>query len=263
MEKVAKIKTGENLKIPVKKVVDELGGFGKFVKTGDVVMLKPNFNTADPPPASTDVEFLKVTVELVYEAGAKLVMIGESSTMSMNSRKIMKATGAFELLEMKKPPRIYIFEEEKWVKREVKNAKYLRSVHTPEIVDRPDKLIFLPCLKTHKYAQFTGALKLSVAFMKPFERISLHARHLQEKIAELNTLFNPDLVIMDARNCFITDGPSYGKVEEPNFVLASKGRVAIDIEGVKIIQSYKGNSLQGIKPEELPQIKYARELGIS
>jgi len=124
-------------------------------------------------------------------------------------------------------------------------------------------LILLPCLKTHSYAQFTGALKLSVGFIKPSERVHLHLSHLQEKIAALNKIIHPDLIIMDARKCFIREGPSEGEVKEPNLILASRDRVAIDIEGIKIIQSFEGNSLIGIDPWELPQIKRAVEFGIS
>jgi uncharacterized protein (DUF362 family) len=45
-------------------------------------------------------------------------------------------------------------------------------------------------------------------------------------------------------------------------ILASEDRIAIDVEGIKIIQSFKGNSLKGINPWNLPQIKRAVELGI-
>jgi uncharacterized protein (DUF362 family) len=262
MEKVYKEKVTDNLKETIVEVVKSLGGFEKLIDEGDVVFLKPNFNTADPFPASTDLEFLKVVTELIYKAGAKMVMIGESSTMSMNTRKIMEEIGVFELQEMKKPPRIYVFEEEKWEKVSIPKAKYLRNVTIPTIQKRADKLIYLPCLKTHMYAQLTGALKLSVGFMKPFERLALHMRNIQEKIAELNTLFQPDLVIMDARKCFINRGPSEGELKNPNLILASKSRVAIDIEGVKIIQSYPGNSLKGIDANNLPQIDKAVELKV-
>ncbi|TRZ64001.1 MAG: DUF362 domain-containing protein [Spirochaetia bacterium] len=255
MNKVGKInlKNGINLKDAVLKVVDEIGGFKKFIKTGDVVFLKPNYNTADPSPASTSVDFLKVAVELSYDFGAKLVMIGESSTMTLNTKKILGKAGVFELLEMKTPPRIYTFEEGAWVKKEIPGAKYLKKVSIPEILERADKLILLPCLKTHKYAQFTGALKLSVGFAKPNQRVFLHL-NLQEKIAELNKIIHPDLIIMDARKCFISGGPSKGVIREPNLILASEDRVAIDIEGIKIIQNFEGNSLAGINPEDLPQI---------
>ena len=57
MKKVSRVKVENDLKAAVTKAVDSLGGFEKFIKTGDVVFLKPNFNTADPFPASTDACF--------------------------------------------------------------------------------------------------------------------------------------------------------------------------------------------------------------
>ena len=262
MRKVVKVKFNGDLRETILKALEPLGGIQNFIKKGEVVLLKPNFNTADPLPAATDYEFLKAVVEIVYSAEPKLVMIGESSTMSFNTRKIMEKLNIFDLLNLEIPPRIYVFEEYQWFKKEVPNAKYLKTVSLTEILDRVDKIIFLPCLKTHKYAQYTGALKLAVGFMKPVERINLHLSHLQEKIAELNALFNVDLIIMDARKCFITRGPAEGEVREPNLILASDDRIAIDVEGIKIIQSFKGNSLKNIDPWQLPQIKRAVELNL-
>lgn len=255
MNKVAKVKVKENLKRSILEAVDLIGGFKQFIKPGEVVLLKPNFNTADPPPASSDPEFVKAVVELVYDCGAKIVMIGESSTMSLNTRKIMEELKIFDLENMEQPPRIYVFEERKWVKKEIPEGKYLKSVLLTEFLDRNDRLILLPCLKTHSYAQFTGSLKLSIGFINPTQRVQLHSRNLQEKIAELNKIINPDLIIMDARKCFINKGPAEGEVREPGLILASTDRAAIDVEGIRIIQSFKGNSLKDIDPWQLPQIK--------
>lgn len=72
----------------------------------------------------------------------------------------------------------------------------------------------------------------------------------------------PDLIIMDARKVFITGGPAKGTLREPNLVLASGDQVAIDAEGVKILQSYPDNSLEGKDPWRLTQIKHAVELGL-
>ena len=262
MNKVAKTRVENNLKESILKIVNEIGGFESFIKKGDVVLLKPNFNTADPSPASTDLDFLKVVTELVYSYGAKIVIIGDSSTMSLNSRKVMEKIGVFELEKMDTPPRIYVFDERKWIKKEIPNSKYLKNVSISEYLDKADKLILLPNLKTHFLAKFTGSLKLSVGFIKPFERVMLHLKNLEEKVAELNKIINPDLIIMDARKCFINKGPAEGEIRNPELVLASKNRVAIDIEGIKIIQGFKGNSLKEINPLELTQIKKAIEFGI-
>lgn len=262
MLKVAKVQFQGNLKDTVSQAVAQIGGMGNFISEGDTVLLKPNFNTADPYPASTDMKFLEAVIDLCYDAGAKVVMVADSSTMSLNTRKAMERIGVFDLEKRERPARVYVLEEREWVKKKIPNARTLKSVSIPKLLDRPDKLIYLPCLKTHFQAQYTGALKLSVGLMKPLQRVGLHLVRIQEQIAELNTMIHPDLVIMDARKCFINQGPSHGELVEPNLILASAGRVAIDIEGIKIIQSFPGNSLAGIVPEELPQIKRAMELGI-
>lgn len=262
MSKVSESKVKQGLKQTIKDCLRELGGIKSFVREGEVVLLKPNFNTADPFPASTDIDFLKSVVEVVYEADPKIVMIGDSSTMSLNTRQVMEELGVFELEKMPAPPRIYVFDERSWHKKKIPDAKYLKRVSISEYVDKADKIILLPCLKTHFQAQFTGSLKLSVGFMKPRERVKFHLMHIQKKIAELNKVIPANLVIMDARKCFISRGPAQGDIREPNLVLASKDRVATDKRGVEIIQSFKGNSLKNINPCELTQIKRAEEIGI-
>ena len=262
MVKVAKVKVKKNLRKSILEAVNLVGGFERFINKGEVVLLKPNFNTADPFPASTDISFLKAVTELIYDCGAKIVMIGESSTMSLNTRKVMEKLNVFELEKMERPARIYVFDERRWVKKTIPKAKFLKSVSVSEYLDKTDKLILLPNLKTHSRAQFTGSLKLSVGFMKPSQRIALHLRHIQEKIAELNKIINPALIIMDARKCFIKNGPSEGEVREPELILASRDRIAIDVEGIKVIQSFEGNSLKNIDPWQMPQIKRAMEFGI-
>ena len=262
MKKVAKVRVENNLKEAILKAVNLIGGFEKFVKKGETVLLKPNFNTADPFPASSDFEFIKTVAELIYDCGAKIVMIGESSTMSLNTRKVMEKLGVFELEKMEKPTRIYVFEERGWIKKEIPDPRYFKKVTVSEFLERADKIIFLPCLKTHSLAKFTGSLKLAMGFMKPIERIHFHLRHLQEKIAELNKIIKVDLILMDARKCFINKGPDRGEIREPNLILASEDRIAIDVEGIKIIQEFRGNSLKDINPWLLPQIRKAIEFNL-
>ena len=262
MPQVTKIKANNNLKKAIQEAVQGIGGFEKFIKKGDTVFLKPNFNTADPFPASSDFEFLKIVSVLMYQNGAKSVILGDSSTIYANTKKVMKKLNIFELEKLNPPVWIHNFDKNKWIKKKIPNAKYLKSVSLPGILDKVDKLVLLPCLKTHSWADYTGALKLSVGFMKPSQRVRLHANHLREKIAELNTIIHPDLVIMDARKCFITKGPFDGKTREPDLILASEDRIGLDIEGIGIIQSLKGNVLADVNPEDLIQIKRAREMGV-
>lgn len=267
MKKVAIQKAENDIKKSVRQLLLELGGIENFVKPGESVLIKPNYNTADDPPASTAPDFLQAVVELCFEAGAGKVIVGESSTLSItnhaaSTKKILYATCVYDLEKLSCPPQIYIFDEHEWVRKEIPRSKFLNTVTVPKMMDEVDRIILLPCCKTHVVAQFTGALKIIVGFMKPQERMRLHLSKVPEKVAEMNTIYQPDLVIMDARKCFISGGPARGDLREPGLILASEGRVAIDIEEVKIIQSLAGNSLAGTNPEDLTQIKHALDLGL-
>jgi len=268
MNKVERVFVNGDIKKSIISVIHGLGGFNKFIKPGDTVLIKPNYNTADPSPASTAPDFLRAVVELVFEAGANKVIVGESSTLTVKNhaqttKKTLEDSKVFELEKLEKAPEIMIFDEHKWIKKDISNGKYLKSVTVPKILYEVDRIILLPVAKTHFIAEFTGALKIAVGFMYPPERIKFHTGRVQEKIAEMNTVYKPDLVIMDARKCFINGGPSKGEIHSPGFILASESRIAIDIEEIKIIQSFEGNSLIGKNPEDIVQIKWAKKMGIS
>lgn len=256
---VSKVRGTANVKESILKAVNLIGGFGKAIEKGDDVLLKPNFNTADPPPASSDPEFVKAVIELLFEHGAGKVFVGESSMFSLHTRNVFKETGMLSKAE-ETGAELVFFDEGKWVKVPT-GGKYLKTVSLPETALNATKLVYACCMKAHKFAKFTLSLKLAVGFMKPSERMLLHMRHLEEKIADLNLVVRPSLIIMDGRKCFINGGPACGELREPNVVLASGDRVAIDVEALRIIEGYEGASLKE-DPWSYTQICRAVELGL-
>ena len=248
-----------DLKGNILKTVDLLGGFGKVVEKGDEILLKPNFNTGDAPPGSSDPDFVKAVIELLYERGASKVILGESSMFSLSTRKVLEDTSMLSKAE-EAGAEVAPFEEGKWVKVST-GGKYLRTVSLSERALATKKLVYVCCMKTHRFAKFTLSLKLAVGFMKPSERMLLHARNLEEKIADLNLIAHTDLIIMDRRKCFISGGPACGELRNPNFVLASGDRIAMDIEAIKAIENFEGANLTA-DPWSYTQIRRAVELGI-
>jgi len=249
----------QNLKANILKAVELLGGFSKVVEKGDEILLKPNFNTGDAPPGSSDPDFVKAVIELLYEHGASKVVLGESSMFSLSTRKVLEDTGMLQKAE-ETGAEVVPFDEGKWVEVGT-GGKYLKSVSLPERALKTKKLVYVCCMKTHKWAKFTLSLKLAVGFMKPSERMMLHARHLEEKIADLNLVVHPSLIIMDGRKCFINGGPACGELRNPNIVLASGDRIAIDVEAIKVIENFEGASLTA-DPWSYTQIRRAVELEI-
>ncbi len=257
---VSKVKADTNgPKEHILKAVDLIGGFGKVVQKGDRILLKPNFNTGDLSPGSNDPDFVKAVIELLYEHGAGNVLVGESSMMSASTRKIFEETGMLQKAH-EAGAEVAFFDEGRWAKVYT-GGKSLKNVSLPEVALEPRKLVSVCCMKTHRWAKFTLSLKLAVGFMKPNERMSLHMTHLEEKIADLNLVVHPSLIIMDGRKCFISGGPACGELRDPNFILASGDRVALDVEAIKVIQTFEGNSLEN-PAWNYKQIKNAAELGL-
>jgi uncharacterized protein (DUF362 family) len=256
---VSKTTHADNLKEDILKAVDIVGGFDKVVEKGDEVLLKPNYNSADPPPASSDPEFIGAVVELLYDNGAERVVLGESSMQGLTTRKVMEKTGTWKRMKNSGAALVF-FDEGKWVKVDV-GGKYLKTASLPERALQVSRVVYCCNMKTHFRADFSLSLKLGFGFVKGSERLAFHLSHLREKIVDLNLVLHPNLIIMDGRKCFITGGPFHGEVREPNVILASGDRVAIDVEAIKTIESFEGAKLKD-DPWSYVQIRRAVELGL-
>jgi uncharacterized protein (DUF362 family) len=198
------------------------------------------------------------------------VILGER-TAFLHSRRVLEQAGIVKVAEeagaevmvFGKDGWHAIFDRKGWRRVKVPGGQCLRKVSLAKEALEIEKIVYVPLIKTHHAAGFTGAIKLSMGFVKPFfDQITFHARHLQEKLAELPLVVKPDLIIMDARKVFITGGPAKGELREPNLIFASGNQVAIDVEGVKILQRYSGCGLAGKNVWDLMQIKHAVELGL-
>jgi uncharacterized protein (DUF362 family) len=196
---------------------------------------------------------------LLYEYGASKVILGESSMFSLCTRKVLEETGMLQKAE-EASAEVVPFDEGKWMRAHT-GGKYLKTVSLPETALKARKLVYVCCMKTHRWAKFTMSLKLAVGFMKPNERMRLHARKLEEKIADLNLVTHPNLIIIDGRKCFISDGAACGEIRNSNVVMASGDRVALDVEAVKVIKGYEGTSLTE-NAWSYKQIRRAAELGV-
>jgi len=256
---VSKVQCDGDLRQNIGQAVAAIGGFERLVEPGDTILVKANFNTADPPPAASDPQFVKSVIELLYEHGAGQVVLGESSMISLSTREVLRQTGMLQAAE-EAGAQVIIFDEGEWVPVKT-GGRYLKRVALAKAGLEAEKIVYVCCLKTHRYADFTLSLKLAMGFVRRRDRVPMHLWRLSEKLAELNLAIAPDLIVMDGRRCFISGGPSSGELREPNLILASGDRIATDVEALKVIRSYPGHSLKR-SPWELTMIRRAVELGL-
>ena len=256
---------------------DRKSGVVSSIKTLDInpfknkdVLIKPNFNTADQVPGSTDNDTLVALVEEVWNMGAKTISLGERSFPP--TRQVMEQKGIIPLME-KLDVRLIDFDDldkKDWVAFKPKDSHWNNGFRIARPILDAECLVSTCCLKTHQYGGiFTMSLKLNVGVVPTsrhgFEYMSeLHGSpHQRKMIAEINAPFKPDLIVLDGIDAFVDAGPAVGKRAKGNVFLASTDRVAIDAVGVAVLKSLGSNDqIMGTKIFDQEQISRAAEIGL-
>ena len=236
---------------------------------GKKVILKPNFNTADPYPGSTHPETLRGLVEYLGEMGATGITIAERSG-PVDSEKVMKELGVFDLAEKYRLEVINIDEmpAEDMVKVTPPGSHWKDGFLVPKLFQEAECIVASPCLKTHQYGGiFTMALKLAVGIVpKTFNNYmkELHSSpHMRKMIAEINYGYQPDLIVMDAMEGFVEAGPMTGTRKQADLFLAGTDRIAIDAVGLAILKDLESTpEVMNTPIFEQEQIARAVELGL-
>ncbi len=238
---------------------------------GKKVALKANFNSADPFPASTHLDTLQAITETLIESKASDVVMGERSGMG-NTRQVLEEMGVFELSKKIGFKTVVLDEMPKddWVKVDHAGTHWIKGFYIAKLFTTADKVIQTCCLKAHRFGgHFTLSLKNSVGLVAKkipgtiYDYMwELHGSPYQRQmIAEINREYKVDLVVMDGTCAFVDGGPERGTLIQPNLMLASKDRVALDAAGIAILRSYDAtNHIMKGRIFDLEQIKRASEL---
>ncbi|MFX1356932.1 MAG: DUF362 domain-containing protein [Promethearchaeota archaeon] len=233
---------------------------------GKNVIFKPNFNTADPPPASSSMETVRQIILKLKEMGAKSITIAERSGPA-DTDKVFKQKRLFKLAEELdfKIVNLSNAPNEDFILKDPEGNHWKNGFQFPKIYNDAECIVETCCLKTHMYGgHFTMSLKNAVALVPKKFMSELHSsRNQREMIAEINAVYKPDLIIMDGIIAFVDRGPMEGTRKEANIFIAGTDKVTIDAVGVAILR------ILGTTPEvskgpifEQAQIKRAVELGV-
>lgn len=237
---------------------------------GKAVALKPNFNSADPAPGSTHNDTLRALVLALHGMGASRIALIERSGPGDTTHQVMEKKGIFDLAQELGFDVVNLEEvgPEDWVHLHPKDSHWKDGFHFPRAYVEAESIVQTCCLKTHAYGgRFTLSLKNSVGMVPrigyPYMRELHTSPYQRQMIAEINTAYSPDLIVLDGVEAFVDGGPANGTRVEASVILAGSDRVAIDAVGVAILR------LLGTTPEvssgpifEQDQIARAVELGL-
>jgi len=240
--------------------------------SGKKISLKANFNSPDPFPASTHPDTVSAIVDSFREKGASIV-IAERSGMGETG----KTLGYLGIMALSKKHGFDFvilddLKRSEWIQENPANSHWKRGFLFPRLFRDSDFIIQTCCLKTHRFGgHFTLSLKNSVGMVAKYDpegnynyMAELHSsKYQRQMIAEINTAYDPDIVIMDGISGFSKGGPDQGTLIKPGIMIASNDRIALDAVGVAVLRIYgttgeveRGNIF------EQEQIARAVELGI-
>jgi uncharacterized protein (DUF362 family) len=259
--RVALVRTSDRKRgvTEILKLLDPQGISGKRV------VLKPNFNTADDPPGSTHNDTLAQIVTELHERGARSITLGESSARV--TREVMQTKGIFDL---GRDLRFDIVDYEQipdneWVSFPAAGTHWPEGFSLPRLITSAEYVVTTPCVKTHKpLGVYTMSLKLAMGLTpKPIRRTAHQSPDGRRMLAELNTGYKPNLIVMDGVAVFTDGGPGQGELKAGNVFIGGDDRIAVDAVGLALLKSLVANEAimsRGIFEQE--QMARAVELGL-
>ena len=216
--------------------------------SGSEIALKANFNSADPPPASTHIDTLNALCAAILAEKPGKLTLAERSGMGA-TRRVLDECGVNALARQRGFSVVVLDELDRagWKEIQSPGLHWSRGFFIAGVFARADRVVQTCCLKTHRFGgHFTMSLKNSVGLIA--QRVSginydfmgeLHSSPFQRlMIAEISKFYRTDLVIMDAADGFSSGGPDTGKLIHPGVIIAGKDRVAIDAVGVALLRSF-------------------------
>ena len=270
------------VKVPVAivKTTDRKFGFlkamellGDLAFTNSPIYIKCNYGSPDPFPATTHPDALRAAIAIIREKGGHDIILVERSGMGQ-TREVLRKLRALDLIKQLDVSLLPLDElaAGEWRKMELPGSHWPNGIEVPSFLVQRPCIIQLCNLKTHRFGgQFSASLKNSVGLVAKYSGVDSHnymsdlhsSKYQCGMIAEINQVYSPDLILMDAIQVFVRGGPESGELANPEVIAASRDRVALDSVGLALLRHYGagyGWNRGPVLAQE--QLKRAVELGL-
>lgn len=236
-----------------RKAIIAVGGMKRFVKPGDVVVVKPNmgWDRSVRFAANTHPLVVRAVVEECLAAGAKKVKVFDNTCN--DARRCYVSSGIEAALKGMKGVECKHIETERFRKVAL-NGAFLKEWELYDEVLLADVYINVPVAKHHGLSKLTLGLKNIMGIMGG-NRGYIH-RNLDTALADLNAHVKSHLTIIDATRILTAHGPQGGNIADVrvlNKVIASTDIVAADAYAT---------TLFGMKPSDIPVTVAAYKRGL-
>ena len=237
-----------------RKAIYALGGMQRFVKPGNLVVVKPNIGWDRTPAQAGNTHPLvaRAVVEEALRAGARKVKVFDRTCN--DERRCYVNSGMSEAFRGMKNVEFKHVENERF-KKVALNGVALKEWELYGEALSADVFINVPVAKHHRLSTLTLGLKNVMGVMGG-DRGKIH-RNLDVALADVNAVFTSHLTIIDATRILTDNGPQGGDLADVkvlNKVIASADVVAADAYATTLFD---------LRPEdiEVTVAAYKRGLG--
>lgn len=238
----------------IRAAIGALGGMGRFIRKGDVVMIKPNvaFDRPAALAATTHPDALRAVARLVREAGASKILVADNPINSpagcflksglrdvaneLNLDLLYPETGRFSPLQL-----------------DGEILRHWTFFHEP--FKRATKVIGVAPCKDHNLCHASMTMKNWYGLLGG-RRNQFH-QHIHSIVSDFALMMKPTLVVLDGMSVLMKNGPTGGRlsdVKRAGTVVAGTDMVAVD--------SYGYSNLMGRDLAELTYIHKAHDRGL-
>jgi uncharacterized protein (DUF362 family) len=235
---------GARVPAMVRAAIDAIGGIGRFIRRGDVVVIKPNVAFERPAVlgATTHPEVLTALIHLVREAGAEEIRVADNPIESPQScfartgiQKAAVAAGA----------RVFLPSPGEFETLNVPGATWIENW---PFFWRPfvgaTKVIGVAPVKDHNLCRASMTTKNWYGLLGG-RRNQFH-QDIHGIIADLALMLRPTFVLLDGSRVLFRSGPTGGSlsdVKEGHTIVASTDSLAADAFGWEQLLERKGEAL--------------------
>jgi uncharacterized protein (DUF362 family) len=247
--------SGSDTEMNMPRLLEPLGGIGKFVRSGQTVGLLVNSPWKNPG-YYTNPDVVLSLANICLQAGAKEIVCFSDASQSYWERGLLYD-------KYKDVIRRFRYGSEH-VEADIPDGVALKKAYILKELKEVDVFISVPVAKHHAGVIYSGNLKGMMGASSGDTNRNMHSpegdytydkhEYLAQCIADLNLVRKPDLCIVDATVCAINNGPAGpGETVKPGKILAGKDPVAMDIYAASLI---------GFSPEDILTVRFAGEHGL-
>jgi uncharacterized protein (DUF362 family) len=243
--------------------VENAGGLAGTIKSGDVVLIKPNLCTYPKAgsPTTTDYRVVQAVVDMVRQMAPSRIIVAEGGFTGNAFSPANMAMTKYDTIKGVEFVDFNSFEKKDCYELKPPNSLIGRTLFIPKVYMDAAVVIDVAKLKTHFQPDAVVSLSLKNAFGVPSEKIyggygykgGLHVFPLKEAIVELNMIRKPDFSVIDG----IIGGEGYGPASnmpvKSNVVFAGRDPVALDTVAL---------TFMGFGVDQIPHVALAAKSGL-